>query len=375
MLTDPDYVLDKNTRFILSAENPAAGFLRFPLRFSDPEFIRRFDRPAEIMTPAGEFWRLQSTEKQIGKVRLRFMVGYAEKASWKLDLPIPSNETIDAQLSDQLQKVVSAIREDDGKIEVPSSAVRKIAADGFEIVNSATGSIIRWGYQIPVYIPNSVHLPNAGTSLYRDEYDVYLVRTDDDDRLILMSTSLLGDLRALSAFFGLLFLFCGFIGYVSGNTFLRKYLMFSRACPSRLDEALKSGEGLHIEFKRSVSFESNNSVDQILQTITAFANTVDGTIFVGIEDDGKIKGISADDPKQKDSIAHRIYQLARQRVKPSPEILIDFIQAGPLTICRLFVPRGEEPLYFLDGVIYVRYGSSDIKAQPEIVKKLLAVYA
>jgi hypothetical protein len=25
-----------------------------------------------------------------------------------------------------------------------------------------------------------------------------------------------------------------------------------------------------------------------------------------------------------------------------------------LTVCTLFVPRGEEPLYFLDGVIYLR---------------------
>jgi len=34
----------------------------------------------------------------------------------------------------------------------------------------------------------------------------------------------------------------------------------------------------------------------------------------------------------------------------------------------------ESDLISLDGVIYVRYGSSDIKAQPEIVKRLLAAH-
>jgi len=42
---------------------------------------------------------------------------------------------------------------------------------------------------------------------------------------------------------------------------------------------------------------------------------------------------------------------------------------------RVFVPRGEEPLYYLTGVIYVRFGPTDIRAQPEMVKRLLAAYA
>lgn len=33
-----------------------------------------------------------------------------------------------------------------------------------------------------------------------------------------------------------------------------------------------------------------------------------------------------------------------------------------------------EPLHFLDGIIYVRYGPTDIKAEPQIVKRLLATH-
>jgi predicted HTH transcriptional regulator len=62
-------------------------------------------------------------------------------------------------------------------------------------------------------------------------------------------------------------------------------------------------------------------------------------------------------------------------LQESPAIHVEFVELRGLEICTVFVPRGEEPLYFLDGVILVRYGSADIKAQPEIVKRLLAAHA
>ena len=106
--------------------------------------------------------------------------------------------------------------------------------------------------------------------------------------------------------------------------------------------------------------------------MTAFANTGDGTIFVGVDDSGKITGIELDGFKGKDRFSHRLHQIVRDRIKPVPVIQVSFKDIRTLTICSVFVPRGEEPLYFLDGVIYVRDGSSDIKAQPTIVKRILA---
>ena len=72
---------------------------------------------------------------------------------------------------------------------------------------------------------------------------------------------------------------------------------------SRVQEALRLGEGESIEFKRSISFDSAGSVEQILQTVAAFANSGDGTIFIGIEDEGQIKGIPAAGPKERDQIS------------------------------------------------------------------------
>ena len=112
-----------------------------------------------------------------------------------------------------------------------------------------------------------------------------------------------------------------------------------------------------------------------MQTVAAFANSGDGTIFIGIENEGQIRGITAAGPKERDQLSQRIYQLVRQRIKPTPSIRVEFVNVRGYTVCTIIVPRGEEPLHFLDGVIYVRYGSSDIKAQPEIVKRLLAAHA
>jgi ATP-dependent DNA helicase RecG len=138
---------------------------------------------------------------------------------------------------------------------------------------------------------------------------------------------------------------------------------------------LDSGEDTNVEFKRSISFDSQGSAEQILQTVVAFANSGSGTVFIGIEDDGKIKGLKLETAQEKDRLSQRIYQAVRQRIKPLPLIQVDFVDVRGITVCRIFVPCGEEPLYFLDGVIYVRHGPTDIKAQPEIAKRLLTAYA
>jgi len=226
-----------------------------------------------------------------------------------------------------------------------------------------------------VYLPPHNPVPREGPSFYRDRTSLYVVRTDSNDRLLAVAAQSIGEVPSIAALFSLLFAFTGAVAYIAATTFLRKYFLFSQARSHTVQEALTLGEGESVEFKRSISFDSAGSVEQILQTVAAFANSGDGTIFIGIEDEGQIKGIQAAGPKERDQLSQRIYQLVRQRIKPTPSIRVDFAAVKGYTVCTLFVPRGEEPLHLLDGVIYLRCGSSDIKAQPEIVKRLLAAHA
>jgi predicted HTH transcriptional regulator len=107
---------------------------------------------------------------------------------------------------------------------------------------------------------------------------------------------------------------------VFGATFLRRYLFFNETRPHTVDEALKLGEGTGVEFKRSISFDSPGSVEQVLQTVVAFANSGDGTVFIGIEDDGKIRGVKLDTAQEKDRLSQKMHQVIRHRIKPLPLI-------------------------------------------------------
>jgi predicted HTH transcriptional regulator len=99
------------------------------------------------------------------------------------------------------------------------------------------------------------------------------------------------------------------------------------------------------------------------------------SLFIGIDDDGKILGIESRTPKDKEKFVHRIFTLIKNRIRPGFLIRIDFEEIRNYTVAKIFVPRGEEPLYFMDGIIYIRHGDSDIKPEPELVKKILAEYA
>ncbi len=368
----PDYLLHRDTYFLLNVEMPAAGFSGFPLHYSDLSFVNHFQTPANVQSPAGESWRLYSAIDHLGPKPAAIVVGYAQRVSWKADLPAPPTALIDQQLQSQLSNIKRALREPNVPREFLIPKLEKIALDGYEIVDVSSGEILAGGYWIPVYLPRGGPLPARGFRFYRNKRDLYLIRTDVSEHLLAVSTYHIGEWPSLIALFVMLFFISIVVARFSANRFLRRYFVLRQTGSCTVEEARRLGEGPSIEFKRNIAFESPNSTEQILQTVTAFANTGDGTIFVGVDDAGKITGIEIDGLKEKDRFSHRLHQIVRDRIKPVPLIQVSFEDIRTLTICSVFVPRGEEPLYFLDGVIYVRDGSSDIKAQPAIVKRILA---
>lgn len=58
---------------------------------------------------------------------------------------------------------------------------------------------------------------------------------------------------------------------------------------SRLDPYLERGEGVQVEFKRTLS-----SAYRIARTLTAFANTAGGTLLIGVADDKRVLGVSSE---------------------------------------------------------------------------------
>ncbi|MBI5956013.1 MAG: putative DNA binding domain-containing protein, partial [Chloroflexi bacterium] len=117
-------------------------------------------------------------------------------------------------------------------------------------------------------------------------------------------------------------------------------------------EIIKEGESQSVEFKGDFSPE-------VGKTICAFANTNGGTLFLGVSDDGRIKGVAERTEEQVASIAHSC--------KPSvyPEIKKTIHNEKLVLIAE--VPHSKGVLHSFKNVAYRRVGTSDMPLSPEEV--------
>lgn len=127
---------------------------------------------------------------------------------------------------------------------------------------------------------------------------------------------------------------------------------------------IKLKESQTLEFKRDSS-----SLDSILKSVIAFANTVGGILLIGIEDDGTIVGVTNSSKVQEqlaNSIAHRI----------KPQIIPDIsvIDVKNKSVIVIQVEHVPAP-YFLENKgeesgVYYRLGNSNRLASKEMVAEM-----
>ena len=129
-------------------------------------------------------------------------------------------------------------------------------------------------------------------------------------------------------------------------------------------DIIKGKEGKTLEFKRDLS-----SFKPIMKTLIAFANTAGGTLVIGRDDSGEILGIE-DVLQAEERIANAIADSIMPAMMPDIEIIT--YETKDLLILR--VAHWSGPFYLKnegpeDGV-YVRLGSTNRKAGPEILAEL-----
>jgi ATP-dependent DNA helicase RecG len=124
-------------------------------------------------------------------------------------------------------------------------------------------------------------------------------------------------------------------------------------------ELIKKGENQRVEFKEEV--EAN----KLAKELVAFANTNDGIILIGVDDEGSIKGV-------KDKIyEERIRNIAQENCNPSIQLETMEYVINNKKILAIFVPQGRHKPYLRnDGKSFVRRGSTSRPADSTEIKEL-----
>jgi hypothetical protein len=377
---EADYVIytdDRNRRFFLAfppaTEDEAEYF--WLLGYFDSGFIRQFRRPALFPTLDGETWRLYSLDATVEGRAVEILIGYAMKAPWKIvETPRSLLGLVDSTLEREANELARNL-----PLQKSISARSRLglSSDGFLIVDASTGRGEAAGSWVPAFMPNLAILPRQAYRFHVHGGKLYLLETEWRGQLLVASLINIGSLWWLASLCAVAFLGMSVLARAVSRRYLRRYFALLGIPVPSLEEALRIGEGPRVEFKRGLSDEvaRSGSVDnELLKSITAFANTNDGAILVGIDDGGHVEGLDLDF-KSRDAWERRIHQLVRARIKPTPPIQVTFEDLRGMLVGKISVARGEAPVYMLEGLVYLRQGSSDVKAQPDDIISLVAEFA
>ena len=112
----------------------------------------------------------------------------------------------------------------------------------------------------------------------------------------------------------------------------------------------------------------------IKKEIVAFANTNDGTIYIGIDDDGKIVGLT-DAKKDLEALSGMIREGIKSDLTLYTKIYIEKVNNKDIIIVKVS-EAPNKPYYLSDkglksSGVYLRHGNASVQASEEVIKKML----
>lgn len=328
----------------------------------------KFDSPQTIVSEFGEPWRILARKLVGGNV----VVGVRNPSS----LISP-----DAMLARNSEKFGTAIG-DATKVN-PKTIDEDIE---YAVIDSEGTARSAWG-GIPLRCTNFITGAQSRSEvvLYGKPYLVAVrVATDAHKKplaTVLVPKEMTAEHRALRAqvdfnVFVAILAWLAVVG-IAVTHFAREEIHRQRVHPS-LAEARIQGEGQHVEFKRSLLWNREHNAEDgelrkaVLRTIVAFLNSGGGTLFIGIQDDGKPWGIGDDleccgrsedqfHLRLCDSVANLIGREFCNFIKSH---IVNDPDSPPHRVCSVDV-TGASRVAFLksgnDSTFYVRNGPQTVK--------------
>lgn len=112
----------------------------------------------------------------------------------------------------------------------------------------------------------------------------------------------------------------------------------------------------------------------IKKEIVAFANTNNGTIYIGIDDDGNVIGLKNAN-KDLESLSGMIREGIKSDLTLYTKIYIEKIEDKDIIIVNVY-EAPNKPYYLADkGIktsgVYLRHGNTSVQASEEVIKKML----
>ncbi len=131
------------------------------------------------------------------------------------------------------------------------------------------------------------------------------------------------------------------------------------------------GEGQELEY---MELFPNKALD-LAKEIAAFATSNQGTILIGVSDDGDLIGLpEATTPEGRDSLSCRIGGICDGTVRPSITPAARFAIEGDQIVLVLVVPKGSQPVYYSRNIPYLRHMTESRSAEPHEVVELVQAW-
>jgi hypothetical protein len=142
-----------------------------------------------------------------------------------------------------------------------------------------------------------------------------------------------------------------------------------------LDTALASGETDTVEFKPYIRIQPirDRKALEILQTVSAFANTRGGDLFIGVTDEAEPVGVEHDLNKdygkqhgtaeaRRAAFARGIRKLINEGAAPTLELQFTWHDPAHHDILQVRIPKSDTPVHLHEsGELYRRHGGTNKK--------------
>lgn len=158
---------------------------------------------------------------------------------------------------------------------------------------------------------------------------------------------------------------------------------------SQLRELIKRGEGHLQEFKSTLRHNVNTGAKDdpairlaCLKSVAAFLNTDGGSLLIGVDDDGTVRGIEDDHYKNIDEFKRAITEMFRNSISTATSlrgtqfVRLELLYDGNKQVVQVICQKSSEPVYVTfnkgvdkkDGAFFIREEARTIELQgPEMV--------